>query len=435
LQFHQLGLTPALVQALDRAGYKTPTPVQQQAIGPALAGRDVLGCAQTGTGKTAAFALPILQRLGARAPGPGVRPVRALILTPTRELAAQVADSFRTYGHFMRLATAVIFGGVPERPQIDALRRGVDIVVATPGRLLDLMNQGHARLGSVEVLVLDEADRMLDMGFLPDMRRIIARVPAKRQTLLFSATLPREIRDLAHGLLVNPVSVSVAAESAAADTVEQCVYFVEREGKQALLARLLDASAVTRALVFTRTKHRADRVARALTKAGTRAEAIHGNKSQGQRMRALRNFETGETRVLVASDIASRGLDITDVSHVFNFDLPNEPETYVHRIGRTGRAGASGLAVSFCDHEERAYLRTIERLIGRRIPVAGGMRDEAPAPSRPASKPASGRTRSQPPWQPPPRQQPPRQKSSRRLHARRDDERRPGGPWRQPRNR
>jgi ATP-dependent RNA helicase RhlE len=431
LQFHQLGLTPALVQALDRAGYKTPTPVQQQAIGPALAGRDVLGCAQTGTGKTAAFALPILQRLGARAPGPGVRPVRALILTPTRELAAQVADSFRTYGHFMRLPTAVIFGGVPERPQIDALRRGVDIVVATPGRLLDLMNQGHARLGSVEVLVLDEADRMLDMGFLPDMRRIIARVPTKRQTLLFSATLPREIRDLAHGLLVNPVSVSVAAESAAADTVEQCVYFVEREGKQALLARLLDESAVTRALVFTRTKHRADRVARALTKAGTHAEAIHGNKSQGQRTRALRNFETGETRVLVASDIASRGLDITDVSHVFNFDLPNEPETYVHRIGRTGRAGASGLAVSFCDHEERAHLRTIERLIGRRIPVAGGTRDEAPAPSRPAS----GRTRPQSPWQPPPRQQPQRQKSSRRLHAHREDERRPGGPWRQPRNR
>ncbi len=390
MQFDQLGLATPLVRALECAGYTSPTPIQQQAIAPGLAGRDLLGVAQTGTGKTAAFALPILQRLGAREPDRGRRSVRALVLTPTRELAAQVAESFRVYGQFMKLTTAQVYGGVSERPQIDALRRGVDILVATPGRLLDLMGQGHARLGSVEVLVLDEADRMLDMGFLPDIKKIIARVPNRQQTLLFSATLPREIRDLARGLLKTPVEVSVASRSAAADTVAQCVHLVESDRKQALLAKLLGSSEVTRALVFTRTKHRADRVARALTEAGIRADAIHGNKSQNARTRALKNFQDGATRVLVASDIASRGLDIDLVSHVFNFDLPNEPETYVHRIGRTGRAGASGLAVSFCNHEERAYLRDIERLIGRRLPVAAGSVEPRPMPE--AERPRPSRT-------------------------------------------
>ena len=385
------------MRALDHVGYSDPTPIQQQAIGPALEGRDILGIAQTGTGKTAAFALPILQRLDRRAPFgqvPGRRAIRALVLTPTRELAAQVAESFRVYGQFLRLSTAEIHGGVSERPQIDSLRRGIDVLVACPGRLLDLMNQGHAHLNAVEILVLDEADRMLDMGFLPDIRRIVGRVPKRRQTLLFSATLPREIRDLAHGMLQSPVEVSVASRSAAADTVDQCVHMVENQRKAALLVQLLGDSEVTRALVFTRTKHRADRVARALNDAGIGAEAIHGNKSQGQRTRALRKFQTGETLVLVASDIASRGLDIDLVSHVFNYDLPNEPETYVHRIGRTGRAGASGLAVSFCDGEERKCLRDIERLIGRKVPVAPGSRtlldalasgpqaSRAPAPAR-----------------------------------------------------
>jgi ATP-dependent RNA helicase RhlE len=391
VQFDQLGLAPPLMRALERAEYTRPTPIQLQTIVPGLAGRDILGCAQTGTGKTAAFALPILQRLDAQRPDGRNTPIRALVLTPTRELAAQVAESFRTYGHFLDLRTTEIYGGVSERPQIDALRRGVDILVATPGRLLDLMGQGRARLGSVQILVLDEADRMLDMGFLPDIRRIVASVPAKRQTLLFSATLPREIRDLARGMLHSPVEVSVTPQSAAADTVGQCVYMVEADRKQGLLRELLSSHEVTRALVFTRTKHRADRVARALTQSGTPAEAIHGNKSQGARTRALRNFQTGATRVLVASDIASRGLDIDLVSHVFNFDLPNEPETYVHRIGRTGRAGASGLAVSFCDQEERDYLRDIERLLGRRVPVAAGYAAEPePAPRHePARRPAA----------------------------------------------
>ncbi|MCO5167021.1 MAG: DEAD/DEAH box helicase [Planctomycetes bacterium] len=398
--FDRLALAAPLLRALEREGYTLPTPIQQQAIGPVLAGRDLLGCAQTGTGKTAAFALPILQRLAGRRPAdPGRRPVRALVLCPTRELAAQVTESFRAYGHHLPLTTTEVYGGVSERPQIDALRRGTDVLVACPGRLLDLMGQGHARLDAVEVLVLDEADRMLDMGFLPDIRRIVEKVPRRRQTLLFSATLPREIVDLARKLLTDPVEVSVAPPSSPAETVRQSVYFVAKPDKPKLLRHLLEDGDITRALVFTRTKHGADRVARSLDRAAVPAAAIHGNKSQNQRARALAGFKAGRTRVLVASDIAARGLDIDGVSHVINYDLPNEPETYVHRIGRTGRAGATGAALSFCDRDEREHLRAIERLIGRAVgveahPFADGAGAPPPREQRPAERgPARGRER------------------------------------------
>jgi ATP-dependent RNA helicase RhlE len=384
--FDRLGLIPPLLRALEREGYTRPTPIQEKAIGPVLAGRDLLGCAQTGTGKTAAFALPILQRLADHKPqGTGRRPIRALVLTPTRELATQVAESFRNYGHHLQLSVTEIFGGVSERPQVDSLRRGTDIVVACPGRLLDLMGQGHVRLNGVEVLILDEADRMLDMGFIVPIRRIVQQVPSKRQTLLFSATMPREIIDLARSLLANPVEVSVAPEKVTAELIDQSVFHVAKANKMALLQHLLLDGGVTRALVFTRTKHGADRVAKALGKARVPAEAIHGNKSQNARNRALANFKAGDTRVLVASDIAARGLDIDAVSHVINYDLPNEPETYVHRIGRTGRAGAAGQAFSFCDRDERDYLRSIERLMGLKVGVAehpyGSAAPAGPAPA------------------------------------------------------
>jgi ATP-dependent RNA helicase RhlE len=415
MQFSQLGLSEPILRAVHVAGYTQTTPIQAKAIPPVLEGHDLLGCAQTGTGKTAAFSLPILHRLAdtqseqpasAAAPPqaqPGnrngkrqgtraaSRPIRALIVTPTRELAAQIGDSLRTYGKYLPLRSAVIFGGVSQVPQVDALHRGIDILVATPGRLLDLINQGHVHLDRVEVLVLDEADRMLDMGFILDIRKIIARVPAERQTLLFSATMPPEIRELADGLLDEPVRVAVSPETVAAETVTHRVYLVERDDKQPLLTHLLRDASMTRALVFTRTKHGADRVVKRLERDEIDAVAIHGNKSQNARLRALDSFKSGRTRVLVASDIAARGLDIDEVSHVINFDLPNEPETYVHRIGRTGRAGATGTAVSFCASEERGFLRSIERTIGMSLPVEADQPFHATFRKMDVPEPAPGR--------------------------------------------
>ncbi len=368
MNFEQFGLSAPIQHAIGMQGYTTPTPIQVKAIPPILEGRDLIGIAQTGTGKTAAFALPVLHRLGL-VPPRHQRNVRCLVLTPTRELAAQVADSFKTYGNNQHLRSTVIFGGVGQNPQAQALRTGVDICVACPGRLLDLIQQGLCKLDTVEVLILDEADRMLDMGFLPDIKRIVARVPQKRQTLLFSATMPREIRELASSMLHDPVEVSVTPVSCAAETVDQSVYHVPKGLKQALLTQILKQPGVDRAIVFTRTKHGADKVVKKLGAVGIRAEAIHGNKSQNQRLRALDAFKKGQIRVLVASDIAARGLDIDDITHVINFEIPNEPETYVHRIGRTGRAGASGAAVSLCDGEERGFLRDIERIIRKPVPV------------------------------------------------------------------
>ncbi|MCB0790949.1 MAG: DEAD/DEAH box helicase [Flavobacteriales bacterium] len=368
--FEQLGLVTPLLKALHEEGYETPTPIQTKAIPPLLAGHDLLGSAQTGTGKTAAFALPILQHLHEN-PSPSARgPVRVLVLTPTRELAIQIDESFAAYGRHIRPKHVVIFGGVGQKPQTDALQRGAAIVVATPGRLLDLMGQGFVDLSKLEVFVLDEADRMLDMGFIHDVRKVIAKLPSQRRTLLFSATMPNEIAKLAHAILRDPVRVEVSPVSSTADTIEQWMHFVERADKNRLLVHLLADSAIREALVFTRTKHGANKVAKVLVQNGITAEAIHGNKSQTARQKALRNFKAGTTRILVATDIAARGIDIDGLGHVINFDLPNVPETYVHRIGRTGRAGAAGRAISFCDQEERAYLRDITRLIGRTIPEA-----------------------------------------------------------------
>lgn len=365
VSFHDLGLAPELLRAVKDAGYDQPTPIQRQAIPAALAGRDIVGCAQTGTGKTAAFSLPILQRLDQRA---GDEPaLRALIITPTRELAAQIGESFATYGKHLELWHAVIFGGVNEKPQIRELRKGVDALIATPGRLLDLMGRGEIDLADIEVFVLDEADQMLDMGFLPDIRRIVAALPNQRQTLFFSATMPPEIRELAQGLLRDPVDVTVARVSAPAELVEQRLFFVDKGNKRNLLVDLLRQRSVGRSLVFSRTKHGANRIAKWLGDAGVGSAAIHGNKSQGARTRALDAFKRGELRVLVATDIAARGIDVEGITHVINFDLPNVPETYVHRIGRTARAGATGVAWSFCDSEERAYLADIERLMKRHI--------------------------------------------------------------------
>jgi len=364
--FDALGLQAPILRAVKDAGYSEPTPIQRDAIPPAVKGRDVLGCAQTGTGKTAAFSLPLLQRVDEVATDDPH--VRALVVTPTRELAAQIGDSLSTYGkHLEDLWHTVIFGGVNEKPQIAELKRGVDTIVATPGRLLDLMNRGFISLDHIEVFVLDEADRMLDMGFLPDVKRIVAKLPNKRQTLFFSATMPPEIRELAESMLHDPVSVAVAPVSSTAERIEQHLYFVDKNDKRSLLAEVLAQDAVERTLVFSRTKHGANRIAQFLEKRGVSAAAIHGNKSQGARTRALDGFKSGSVRVLVATDIAARGIDVDGVSHVINFDLPNVPETYVHRIGRTARAGASGIALSFCDTEEREYLVDIERLIGRHI--------------------------------------------------------------------
>ncbi len=348
MTFNDLKLTPAILKALSKERYTTPTPVQEQAIPAILAGRDLFGVAQTGTGKTAAFALPIIQLLSEQPRKPNTeRRVRSLILTPTRELAIQIYDNIQAYGQYTNLRSIVIVGGVSQKPQEQALDRGADIVIATPGRLIDLMNQKHIDLQHVGILVLDEADRMLDMGFINDVKKIIAKMPGKRQTLFFSATMPREISNLVNTLLVNPVKVEVTPVSSTVDRIEQSVYFVDKENKQKLLTHLLQNKSIASALVFTRTKHGADRVVRGLAKAKIPAQAIHGNKSQNARQLALNNFKSGATRVLVATDIAARGIDIDELSHVINFNLPNIPETYVHRIGRTGRAGLSGVAISF----------------------------------------------------------------------------------------
>ncbi|MBO9700522.1 MAG: DEAD/DEAH box helicase [Sporocytophaga sp.] len=370
MSFKNLNLISPILEALEQEGYTQPTSIQSQAIPFILEKKDLLGCAQTGTGKTAAFALPILQLLENKiTDNRGKRTVKSLILTPTRELAIQIGDSFSAYGRNTRVNHAVIFGGVSQNPQVEALKRGVDILVATPGRLLDLMNQGFIRLDHIEIFVLDEADRMLDMGFIHDIKKILTKLPAKKQSLFFSATMAPEIKNLAESILVNPKKVEVAPVSSAAETVNQSVYYVEKSNKKGLLIHLLKDPAIPEALIFTRTKHGADRISKDLTKAGITAEAIHGNKSQNARQRALENFKLKKIRVLVATDIAARGIDIEKLSHVINFELPNEPETYVHRIGRTGRAGANGIAIAFCDTEERVYLRAINKLIAKEIPV------------------------------------------------------------------
>jgi ATP-dependent RNA helicase RhlE len=367
--FNDLGLIEPILKALQEEGYTNPTPIQEQAIPHLIKGRDLLGCAQTGTGKTAAFAIPILQELHAKGPQTPKRKIKTLILTPTRELAIQIGESFTAYGRNLQLKHTVIFGGVGQKPQTDALQRGVDIVVATPGRLLDLMQQGFVHLNDLEIFVLDEADRMLDMGFIHDVKKVIAKLPQKRQTLFFSATMPPEIAKLANSILTDPIKVEVAPVSSTADTIDQRIFFVDRTDKNKLLLSLLEGDTIREALIFTRTKHGANKVAKVLTQAGHASEAIHGNKSQSARQNALKGFKEGKLRALVATDIAARGIDIDGLTHVINFDLPNIPETYVHRIGRTGRAGASGKALSFCDHEEKEYLRDITRLIKRDIPV------------------------------------------------------------------
>ena len=380
--FSELGLAEPLQRALTEREHTTPTPIQARAIPEVLAGRDVLAIAQTGTGKTAAFALPILHRLAGANGGGRARAPRALVLAPTRELAIQIADEFRAYGNHLRLRLALVFGGVGQKPQVDTLARGVDILVATPGRLLDLMGQRRVNLDRVERLVLDEADRMLDMGFVRDVRRILAALPAARQSLLFSATMPREVARLASDFLRDPVRVAVTPQATPVERIQQCVFHVSSEGKRRLLADILDDPALSRVLVFARTKHGANRLATQLEKGGVAAEAMHGNKSQGARQRALERFRRGEARVLVATDIAARGIDIDDISHVINYELPSVPESYVHRIGRTARAGAGGIAYSFCDAGERNSLGQIESLIRQRLTVIGD--DPGPATFLPA---------------------------------------------------
>lgn len=374
MSFEQLHLIAPITKALQEEGYKNPTPIQQQAIPVILQGKDLLGCAQTGTGKTAAFAIPIIQTLYLQQrqqnqPTAGPKKIKALIVTPTRELAIQIEESFAAYGKYTGLQHLVIFGGVSQQAQTNGLRRGVDILVATPGRLLDLIAQNYVSLRDIQLLVLDEADRMLDMGFVRDVKKIIALLPVKRQTLFFSATMAPEIRQLANTILRQPVEIEVTPVSTTAETVQQSLYFVEKTQKRSLLGYVIRNNGIETALVFTRTKHGADRVARDLNKAGITAEAIHGNKSQTARQRALTNFKARRTRVLVATDIAARGIDIDELGYVINYELPNVPETYVHRIGRTGRAGASGKALSFCDAEEKEYLRDIQKVIGTTIPV------------------------------------------------------------------
>jgi ATP-dependent RNA helicase RhlE len=371
MTFEELQLIEPLLKALKMEGYENPTPIQEQAIPVVLNGDDLLGCAQTGTGKTAAFAIPILQLLSADngIREKGKKQIKTLILTPTRELAIQIGESFSAYGKYAGLKHTVIFGGVPQRAQTSALAAGIDILIATPGRLLDLMNQGFIDLKHIQIFVLDEADRMLDMGFIHDVKKVIAKLPVKRQTLFFSATMPAEIVKLSSSILVKPIKIEVTPASSTAEKVEQALFFVDKQSKKQLLIHLLKDNSIVSALVFTRTKHGANKVAKDLLSAGIRAEAIHGNKSQNARQNALQNFKSGKTRVLVATDIAARGIDIDELSHVINFELPNVPETYIHRIGRTGRAGLSGMAFSFCDEEERPYLKDIQKLIGKQIPV------------------------------------------------------------------
>lgn len=367
MTFNELSLQEPILRALLEEGYTQPTPIQAQAIPSILQGRDLLGCAQTGTGKTAAFTLPMLQVLSEQ--GRSQRNPKALILTPTRELAIQISESVKSYGRYLPLRQTVIFGGVGQQPQVQLLKQGVDILIATPGRLLDLMNQGYVQLHELSFFVLDEADRMLDMGFVHDVKKVIAKLPSKRQSLFFSATMPQEIVTLANTILHDPMKVTVTPISSTVEIIDQTICFVEKAQKPLLLLHLLQDSSIDRMLVFTRTKHGADKVARVLAKNGLVAEAIHGNKAQNARQRALNNFKGGSTRVLVATDIAARGIDVDDLACVVNYELPNVPETYVHRIGRTGRAGASGMAISFCDTEEKPLLRDIEKLIRKSIPV------------------------------------------------------------------
>jgi len=369
MSFHSLNIIEPILRSLEQEGYKTPTPIQEEAIPIVLQGTDLLGCAQTGTGKTAAFAIPILQLLHNTKSNDKKRKIRSLIVTPTRELAIQIDESFKAYGRFTGLISTVVFGGVNQHPQTSALQRGVDILIATPGRLLDLMNQGFISLRNIEILVLDEADRMLDMGFIHDVKKIIAAVPRERQTLFFSATMPPEIVKLSSSILHLPVKVEVTPSASTVDIVQQFVFFVDKGNKNALLLEVLQDPNIKTALVFTRTKHGADKVVKILERNHIKTEAIHGNKSQLARQRALANFKAQTTRVLVATDIAARGIDVEDMEFVINFEISNMPETYVHRIGRTGRAGAKGSAYSFCDAEEKAYLKDIEKLIGKKIPV------------------------------------------------------------------
>ena len=370
MSFENLNLIEPILKALKSEGYTIPTPVQEQSIPIVLNGQDLLACAQTGTGKTAAFAIPILQLLhDTKTNQRGPKPIRALILTPTRELAIQIDESFASYGKHTGLTHLVVFGGVSQHAQTNALRFGVDILIATPGRLLDLVDQRFINLSNIQMFVLDEADRMLDMGFIHDVKKVITKIPAKRQTLFFSATMPSEISSLAGSILTNPARVEVTPVSSTAEKIEQGVYFVEKNDKRLLLLHLLKDETIRTALVFTRTKHGADKVVKDLNRANIEAEAIHGNKSQSARQRALSLFKNGQIRVLVATDIAARGIDVDDLGHVINYELPNIPETYVHRIGRTGRAGASGIAYSFCDGEEREFLRDINKLITKAIPV------------------------------------------------------------------
>ena len=369
MHFETLNIIEPILKSLKEEGYTTPTPIQVQAIPIVLQGTDLIGCAQTGTGKTAAFAVPILQLLSKNKSFDRKKKIRSLIVTPTRELAIQIEESFRAYGRYTGLTCTVVFGGVNQNPQTNALRNGVDILIATPGRLLDLMNQGFISLKDVEIFVLDEADRMLDMGFIHDVRRIIAALPQKRQSLFFSATMPPEIVRLAGSIVYKPVKVEVTPSASTVDIVDQFVYFIDRGNKNSLLLELLKDEKIKTALVFKRTKYGADKVVRVLKKKNISAEAIHGNKAQNARQKALSSFKAQTTRVLVATDIAARGIDVDDLEYVINFEIPNISETYVHRIGRTGRAGAKGTAISFCDAEEKEYLKDIEKLITKKIQV------------------------------------------------------------------
>jgi ATP-dependent RNA helicase RhlE len=369
MQFESLDIIEPILKALKQEGYTSPTPIQEEAIPIVLNGTDLLGCAQTGTGKTAAFAVPILQLLSKNKPHGRTRPIRSLIVTPTRELAIQIEESFKAYGKHTGLSSTVIFGGVNQNKQVAALKSGVDILIATPGRLLDLMNQGFISLKQIEIFVLDEADRMLDMGFIHDVKKLLKVLPKERQSLFFSATMPPDIVKLADTILHNPSKVEVTPVSSTADTIQQYLYYVDKGNKNSLLLHLLQEEKMKTVLVFTRTKHGADKVVKFLVKHGITAEAIHGNKAQNARQRALNNFKAQTTRVLVATDIAARGIDVDELEYVINYEIPNISETYVHRIGRTGRAGANGTAFSFCDAEERKDVKSIEKLIGKKIPV------------------------------------------------------------------
>jgi len=417
--FNDFQLNAAITRALAEEQYSSPTPIQAQTIPTVMSGRDVIGIAQTGTGKTAAFALPILHRLAERPRAAERKSCRVLVLSPTRELSGQILDSFRAYGRHLRITAALVIGGVPMGAQVRALLNGVDVLVATPGRLIDLVKSNALRLNDVECLVLDEADRMLDMGFIHDIRKIVAKLPAERQTLMFSATMPRAIAELAAQMLRDPVKVAVTPSASTVELVEQRIIRVDRAAKPAILVDVLRSEAVDRALIFTRTKHGADKVARRLAQAGIAAEAIHGNKSQGQRERVLAAFRNGRIRTLVATDIAARGIDVDGISHVVNFDVPNVPETYVHRIGRTARAGAAGVAISLCDGEEAAFVRDIEKLIRMSIPMqdrrANPHRAEPP-PQRDHARSPAGASDKQRHWH--------RNKSARKQ--RRDDRPRDG---------